>query len=236
MNKLVEIADGVFGVNTEFKLGAGVKLPLRMTVLRDGDGLALVAPIPIDDALAQELSAHGPVRHLLAPNLLHHAYVAAAQERYPEARALAAPGLADKRKDLSFDGELGTGELSEDIRTLHVQGADKLSEVVFLHRPSRTLVVTDLVFNIRDATGMSKFVLAMMSRALGRVEQSRLCRWLTTDRDATARSVEDLLALDFDRVVMAHGEVIERDAKAELTAGLWWMRGESRRPAVAAAS
>ena len=236
MNKLVEIADGVFGVDTEFKLGAGVKLPLRMTVLRDGDGLALVAPVPIDDDLASELAALGPVRTLLAPNLLHHAYIAAAQERYPEAQTLAAPGLTQKREDLSFDGELGSGQLSADIQTIHVQGADKLSEVVFLHRPSRTLVVTDLVFNIRSASGMSKLVLSMMSRALGRVEQSRLCRWLTTDRDAAGRSVEDVLALDFDRVVMAHGEVIERAAKAELTAGLWWWRGESKRPAVAAAS
>ncbi|MEM6992221.1 MAG: hypothetical protein AAF721_17045 [Myxococcota bacterium] len=229
MAQLETIAEGVYGANTEFKLGGGIKLPLRMTVLHLDEGLALIAPIPIDDALAAELEALAPVRFILAPNLLHYAYVNAAAERYPDARVLGVTGLSEKKPNVKFDGVLEAGSLTDEVDTFALRGADKLNEMVFLHHPSSTLVVTDLVFNIHGATGMSKLVLGMMSRALGRVEQSRLCRWLTHDRDAAGQSVAEILALPFDRVVMAHGNVIERQAKAELTAGLWWMRGHKRR-------
>ncbi|MBL4683931.1 MAG: hypothetical protein JKY37_05035 [Nannocystaceae bacterium] len=229
---ITDIASGVYGVSTDVSVAPGVRLPLRMTVLRLDEGLALIAPVPIDDALASELAALGEVRFILAPNLLHHAHIQAAVQRYPDATLLGAPGLAAKKPDLKFDGELGTGSVTPQLKTLLVLGADKLSEVVLVHTPSRTLVVTDLVFNIHGAQGLSKLVLSMMSRALGRVEQSRLCRWLTTDRAAVQKSIEDVLALPFDRVVMAHGDVIEREAKAELTAGLWWMRGQRKRDVV----
>ena len=63
---------------------------------------------------------------------------------------------------------------------------------------------------------------------LGRFEQSRLIRFVTGDRAATARSVETLLSWDFDRVVMAHGRIVEDDAKNRLRAGLWWWRQAPR--------
>ncbi len=226
------VAEGVWQVETQINVGGGLSLPLRMTVLRSGDGLALVSPIAIDDEVAAGLAELGEVHMLLAPNLMHHTHLAAAAERYPKARLLGPAGLVKKRPDLKFDGELETSQLSEDIDAVLVAGAPKLSEVVFLHRSSRTLVVTDLVFNIAEASGMSWFFLAMVSRALGRVEQSRLLRWLTKDRAAAGRSVETILALPFDCVVPAHGDVIRTDAQAQLRAGLWWMRGEARRPSV----
>jgi len=231
MSELVEIAPGVYESMTKVGIGLGVSLPLRMTVLACEGGVAIVSPIEMDDALGNAVDALGPVRYILAPNLLHHMYVAQAAERYPDAKVLGAPGLAAKRGDLRFDGELGDGEVTPEIESHFVRGADKLAEVVFFHRPSKTLVVTDLVFNIHGAKGMSGLVLSMMSRALGRVEQSRLLRWMTKDRAAAGKSVDTLLSLPFERLVMAHGNVVEQGARAELSAGTWWMRGESRRPA-----
>lgn len=231
MSELVEIAPGVHESGTEVSIGLGARLPLRMTVLACEGGVAIVSPIAIDDALAEAIDALGPVRYLLAPNLLHHMHLQSASKRYPEAKVLGAPGLATKRSDLRFDGELGDGEITPELESHLVRGADKLSEVVFFHRPSKTLVVTDLVFNIHGARGMSGLVLSMLSRALGKVEQSRLLRWMTKDRAAAGKSVDTLLDLPFERLVMAHGNVVEHGAKAELSAGTWWMRGEARRPA-----
>lgn len=229
MQRLEEIADGVWGAQTKVSIGLGAHLPLRMTVLRDADDdLMLVSPIAIDDALASELHELGAVRTIVGPNRLHHGHLGPAKARYPQARLLGAPGLADKRKDLDFDGVLDTLPLSETIEARRIEGADKLSEVVLYHRPSRTLVVTDSVFNIPHASGMSWFVLRFLSGALGRFEQSRLLRTMTEDREATASSVEAMLAWPFDRVVMAHGEVVEHNATAGLRAALWWWRGARR--------
>lgn len=223
------ITEGVWGVRTRIRLLPGAYLPLRMTVLRDGDGLLLHSPVAIDDALAAELAALAKVRTLLGPNRMHHLYLAAAKARFPDAKLLGAPGLADKRPDLSFDGTAPNGALSDAIEAHCIAGAEKLSEVALLHRPSRTLVLTDAVFNVHGARGLSAAVLRLVSGLRdGECGQSRLIRVLTSDRDATARSIEALLAWDFERIVMSHGEVIDQDAKARLEAALWWWRKASR--------
>lgn len=231
MTRIETIADGVWGVQTVQPIGLGASLPLRMTVVKDDQGLLLFAPIAIDDALAAELADLGPVHTLIAPNRLHHRHIAAAKGRYRAARMLGAPGLAKKKPQINFDGALAAdNQPSPALRTLLVEGADKLSEVVFLHEPSRTLIVTDLVFNIPDAAGMSWVILKALSRALGPCEQSRLLRTMTNDRGAAGLSIAQLLSWSFDRVVPAHGNVVESDAAETLKAALWWMRGESRRP------
>src|SRR5688500_11961837 len=84
---------------TRSALGFG--LPARMTVLPlSPSRLAIISPIPIDDALAQRIAALGEVAFLIAPNLLHHLYLAAASARYPQAQVLAPPGMRAKRPDL----------------------------------------------------------------------------------------------------------------------------------------
>lgn len=222
------IADGVWGAQTTVNIGMGAHLPLRMTVLRDDSGLLLVSPIAIDSALAAEIAKLGDVHTLVGPNRLHYQHLEAAQRRYPKARLLGAPGLAEKCPTLTFDGVIEAGQLSEAIEVLAIEGADKLSERVLWHRPSRTLVVTDCVFNIPGASGMAWFILKFLSGTLGRFEQSRLIRSMTNDRLATARSVEAILGWPIERVVMAHGEVAEGDVVERLRAGLWWWRGVAR--------
>lgn len=232
MKRLNSIAEGVWDARTTVGIGLGVHLPLRMTVLRDDDGLLLYSPIELDADLLVGLGALGRVHTLIGPNRLHHMWLADAKVRFPDAKLLGAPGLAEKKPAISFDGVLDTGPLSDQVEALRIAGAEKLSEVVLLHRPSRSLVVGDAVFNIHEARGMTRFILKYLAGTLGRCEQSRLVRALTNDRSATARSVETLLALDFARVVPAHGEVLEEpDTKEWLRRGLWWWRGEARRPA-----
>src|SRR5262245_57597066 len=88
-------------------LPLGFRFPARMTVLPLGGGqLALVSPILIDDACAAALARLGQVRYLIAPNLLHHLYLPAAHQRYPEAQVLAPAGLARKRPELRIDATL----------------------------------------------------------------------------------------------------------------------------------
>lgn len=57
----------------------------------------------------------------------------------------------------------------------------------------------------------------------GQLAQSRVWWFATRDRAAAASSVRRMLAADFDRVVMAHGEVLESDARARMTTALAWM-------------
>jgi hypothetical protein len=85
------------------------------------------------------------------------------------------------------------------------------------------LVATDFLFNIRSAGFMTRLVLTVLSGAYGGPKQSRLWRFAIKDRQAAAESVGHVLARDFDRLVVAHGEVLEQDAKAALLAATAWL-------------
>ncbi len=224
---LIEIAENLWCSEHDLFMPGRVHFPIRMTVIRlRGGGLILHSPIPIDDALAAELAALGPVEHLIAPCKLHHLYLPAAIERYPDAKVHGAPGLAEKRGDIRFDATLGEGAApwESELDSLLIGGVPWINEVVFFHRATKTLIVTDLVFNIHEVrTWMSVLVLRFIARAYRTFAQSRLWRFKTEDRQAVATSARAVLAWDFTRVVMAHGRVIDEDAHARTRQALAWM-------------
>lgn len=233
MAVLQPIADDVWTAAHDLKM-FGVHFPGRMTVVRlQGGALWLHSPVPIDDALAAELEALGPVRYLVAPNRYHHLHMGLAIERFPKAEVWAAPGLASKRPDLRIDRTLGETDppWADEIGQHLVQGAPELNESVFLHRASGSLVFADLAFNVHECDGLMSRMVYRMAGAWQRFEQSRLWRRFTRDRDAARDSVETILAWDFERVIPCHGKLVEEDAKAALRTALWWMRGAAKRAA-----
>ena len=117
--------------------------------------------------------------------------------------------LAKKRPDLRIDRVHGAsaepdfGSLVDEVR---IEGF-RLDESVLCFRPAETLIVADLVHNVgRPEQGWSKFY----TRAMGfydRVALSRMIRWTGfTDKAAARRSLDSVLALPFDRMIVGHGK------------------------------
>lgn len=216
---LVAVASGLWSVTHTMRFPGGVRIPTRMSVARlGGDGLWIHSAVPIDDALAAEIAVLGKVLYVVAPNCFHHLHIGPLLARFPDARLFGAPGLAQKRADLPFAGALGEGSSVPWVATIDqivLEGAPRLNEVVFFHRASRSLLVTDLFFNMMEpetwATGM---VLRMMG-TYKRFGPSRAWRFYRKDRNALKASVEKVLAWDFVRVVPAHGAVFEADDARE---------------------
>jgi hypothetical protein len=100
-----------------------------------------------------------------------------------------------------------------------------MGEVVFLHRPSATLIVADLVFNVRQPRGLVAAVALRLMGVHGRLAQSRAWRFATQDRAAAAASCHRILHWSFDRLVCCHGEVVETGARPALERALAWMIG-----------
>jgi hypothetical protein len=219
------VAPEVWSVEHPMHFPGGVHLPSRMTILRLPDGdLMLHSPIPIDDDLAGEIAALGPVAHVVAPSLFHHLFVPQALERYPQALLTAAPGLAEKRAELPVADVL-TDEPPPAwegvIDQLVIRGAPKLNEVAMLHRPSRTLIVSDLVFNVRQPQGWGTSLVLRMMGTHKRLRQSRLWHLYTKDRAQLRGSVEKLLSWEFDRVLPGHGDPHEGNARAAMQEAMW---------------
>jgi hypothetical protein len=92
----------------------GVDIGTRMTSIRLANGrLFLHSPVKLDPVLRNALDALGEVRAIVAPNKLHHLFVAEDVRSYSRASAYAAPSLSKKRPDLPFNCELGDGRQRE---------------------------------------------------------------------------------------------------------------------------
>ncbi len=236
--ELVQLADGLWTASDELRL-PGFRMPVRMTVTRLADGgLWVHSPVRATDALVAAVGALGPVTALVAPNCLHHLRIGAWHARFPAARVWGAPGLQRKRADLAAAGLASLGSPAPDLPAvwratldaIHIDGAPELNETVFLHRPSRTLLVTDLVFNIVNPPGWSAAFFLSLTGTRGRLAQSRLWRWrYARDRAATAASIERVLGWDFDRLVPAHGAVLDTGAKAGVARVTRALRGATSR-------
>ena len=206
---------------------AGLHLGTRMTVVRlSGGGLFLHSPIRLDAALRAELHALGPVMAVVAPNLFHHLHVGPYRDAYPAAKLFGAPGLAEKRKDLHWDATLGSSPdplWLADLEQHQVDGMKHLRETVFFHPATRTLITSDLLFNVGAPEHLPTRIYSRVAGTYDRVAVSRIVRLAVDDRAAARRSIDTVLEWDFDRVILAHGAVLETGGKALFRAAWGWL-------------
>jgi hypothetical protein len=223
---LVRHDTDLWSAEHEFGWQAGVvKIPVRMTVIRLRDRrLILHSPVPISSELRDQLDALGPVGFIVVPEA-HGRFASQASQSYPAAQILAAPNAPSRRKSPTFHASLAdqppaawAGQVES-----HLVLGFRLHEVVLFHRSSRTLVLTDLCFNIQRS---SSKVARLFFRANGMWRHfgpSRIIRRIAvSDRSALQHSLEQLLQWDFDRILPGHGDVIEHGGRAALRAA--WPR------------
>jgi len=201
---------------------AGADFFARATFIRLNDGSVLVhSPSSIDGALVAQVQDIGPVAHIVAPGSYHYFHVASWQNAYPEATTWICPGVERKCPDLEFDWFLSdhapdtwNGELDQAL----VRGNRFIWEVAFFDRPSKTLVLTDLIENIGEQTEGTDWVLKLWWKAVmhmwDRPRPAPEYQMGWKDKAAAKRSLERILEWDFERIVIAHGDNIEADAKA----------------------
>jgi hypothetical protein len=209
----------------------GLEVGARMTVMRlAGPRLLVHSPVAATGELVREVSALGPVAYIVAPNCLHHLFAGEWQRACPEASLYVAPGLERKRPDLEIAGLLGDepeAGWADTIDQVFVRGIPSTNEIVFFHRPSATLVASDLAFNIGSSSPPLTRIAFRIAGAYGRLSPTFFERLLVRDRSALRRSLTRILQWPFERVVVAHGEVSERNGRAELARGYSWILGRS---------
>ncbi len=208
----------------------GLPLGTRMTVVRLPDGgLFLHSPVAPTAALREAVAALGPVRHVIAPNLYHHLFAGDWLSFHPAARLHAAPGLGDKRTDLSISAEL-CDDPHEDwapvLDQVAIRGMPGLNETAFFHRPSGSLIATDLAFNIGPSDPWPTRVAFWVLGAHGKLAPTFLERLQAKDRPALRASVDHVIAWDFDRAIVAHGAIVESGGREQLARGYAWLAAQ----------
>ncbi|SFS65939.1 protein of unknown function [Sulfitobacter marinus] len=209
---------------------AGFKFPTRMAVVQmPGDaGVWVWSPVALTQDIRDAVDALGPVRHLVAPNSLHYSFLAEWAAAYPDARVYAAPGLTEE-----VAGTVIHSTISDEpepawagaVDHVVVRGNKITTEVVFFHRESATVLVTDFVQQIPQGWYRGwRAVVARLDLMTAPVPSvPRKFRMATTDKAAARDGVGRILEWPSERLVMAHGAPISSGGKETLQRAFGWL-------------
>ncbi|MBE9241116.1 DUF4336 domain-containing protein [Synechocystis salina] len=224
--KLKSIAPNVWIADGGWIRFYGMPFPTRMTVVRLANGDIWVhSPIANQEGLADAVAALGSVRHLIAPNWIHYAWIPAWQSRFQEALTWVSPGAveraASKSIKLTFDHELGNESPSQWSGEFEQRLADSdyHREVIFFHRKSKTLVLTDLIENF-ESDKMPCWIRPLLrlggvcdpNGGMPRDIAASFRRYPKHLRDL----VDTMIAWNPERVILAHGRCYLTDGTAEI--------------------
>ena len=226
--RLSAVTDGIWSVEGTVRF-MGHLLPARSTIVRlSSGGLLVYSPVSPSAGLRDEIERLGPVSALVAPNRYHHLHFGQWADAYPEVRTYGAPGLRKKRSELRIDEDLADAPAESwkaDLDQLWSRGLPVLNEIVMLHRASRTLIVCDLVFHIHEVEGPIGSVVLRLNDMWRRFGPSRTLRLLLrANRRATREGLEAIDAWDFDRVIPAHGDILESGGKDAMRKAFRFLR------------
>ena len=203
----------------------GLEIGTRTTVVRLGDGsLWLHSPGPDTGAAYRALIREGEVRHLVAPNAFHYLYLEQASRLFPQALLWGPGAVARKRPRLTLQRLSDEPPPAWDT-DLDLQALKGLvsQEYAFYHRPSRSLILTDLLFHLFPEGALSRLLLGL-GGVSGQLTGSGLVSriWLR-DRRALHQSLKAVAAWDFQRILMSHGRIVEVDARQRFNQALDWI-------------
>jgi hypothetical protein len=227
MNPPRRLDESLWTIDAPLRIGPA-QLGTRTTIvgLTEG-GVLLHSPGPLEPAEVAQIEKLGRVRALVAPNAMHHMFLRAATEAFPEARVFAAPGIETKVTGVRIGEVLGDEPpplWSADLDQVLVEGAPRLNEVAFLHRASRTLILTDLAFNVRHSDSLLTRLFMRVNGGYGRFGTTRVLRSTFRDRPAIRRAIDRILEWDFERVIVSHGEVLEKGGRNALRDAYAWLQ------------
>ncbi|KAL3924442.1 MAG: hypothetical protein SGILL_001039 [Bacillariaceae sp.] len=148
----------------------------RMVViqLEKSNDLWVHSPVGLDASTKQALSKLGNVKYVVSPNYEHLKFAEQWYKEYPGAYMWGCPGLSERLPNIKFEGEIPSGLLRptqndqkencwdfNEIVPLHLDmevnpftGKAFFNEVIFYHRPSKTLMTTDLFWNYPQSDGV----------------------------------------------------------------------------------
>ncbi|MDX2201996.1 MAG: hypothetical protein NW223_04555 [Hyphomicrobiaceae bacterium] len=219
---LERVDDGLWCLASHF-VTWGCRGSLRMSVLQTSEGLLLYSPVALGPSERDTLAAIGPVATIVAPNLFHHFHLRAAAAAYPAARVLVPAGLEAKigpipgAVAITVQTRFGPAEV---IDSFTVSG-HWLRETLLFHRPTRTLVTADMLYNYQAEHYPAERLFFRAVGCCGTPNVPFYHRLAITDRASVGAMIETVRAWAPKRIVMAHGRIVESADAPQMFAAAW---------------
>jgi hypothetical protein len=201
----------------------GSNLGACMNIVETANGLLVHSPVGLTKAVGDSIKSIGTPRFIIAPNLFHHLHVNDYLANFSNCKLYTAPGLIKRRPDLK-DAEVIEDNKeylwSDEIDHFVFRGGRMFIEVIFYHKKSKTLILTDFAFNIHDTGSWFSNLLLKASGSLGQFGQTFLEKLLIRDRQALKDAYEKIMQWDFQRISVTHGLQVETNAKEVFKKGI----------------
>lgn len=234
LDVLKPVAENVWIVDSGPQDVGGLPLPVRMTVIRFGNGdVWLHSPTRFNAELRREIETLGPIRYLVAPNVAHWTHLKDWQRSCPAATTSAAPKLRRRAQvqasGLRLDHDLTDAPPEEwggEIEQVVVPGGAGFREVAFFHRPTRTLILTDLVQNLEPEKlplGTRLFAKLTGAQAPDGKAPTYLRLVIRLRRTEAKKAISRIVAWNPERVIFSHGRWFDRDGATALRRAFAWI-------------
>ncbi len=208
------IADDVMLISFPWRT-LGIDFRRNVTLLRLADGRVVVhstAPFIEEDIAA--IRRFGEPSWLVEATLMHDTFAKEGRKALPDIPYLTPDGFTEATEVPTESLLPPPRDWDGEIDVLRIDGV-RMNEHALFHRRSRTVVVADLFFSFPEETsGWPRFFVRHVMRLPRLFGISFFYRRLVIqDKPAFERSMHTLLDLDFERLLVAHSEPIDKDAK-----------------------
>jgi hypothetical protein len=232
MENLQAFAEDIWLADGPIVRDMGTLFTTRMAIVKLTDeSIWISSPVPVPFATLRAISELGEVRHLIAATPRHVWRLSTWHTLFPDAKLWTSrPTLFTLKKGhLPISGYLSDTPVdawSADFDQLEFKGNSLLSEVLFFHRRTHTVFLDDLIMRnpVMKGKPLTNLIFKLEGAQYpdGGVPLDMKMAFL--DRNAARQSLERLLAWDFDRVIIAHGECIQSGAKEYVKKAFRWLQ------------
>jgi len=216
---VTRVDDGILTVTGEIQLPL-VHLQRRMTVVALGDGTSVIySAVALDEPGMRDLETLGAPRWLIVPGDAHRLDAKIFKARYPAVTVIAPEG-ARARVEKALPVDATQAEFNDpNVLFKSVPGTGGHEAALLVRRASGvTLIVNDLIGNLRRKGGFEGWLLHMMGFGGEKPQIPAVERFLVVKNKNLLR--RQLMAWanggQMKRILMSHGAPIEGDVAGAL--------------------
>jgi hypothetical protein len=196
--------------------------PRRMTVVRLADGrLVVYSAIALDELEMAALEAYGRPAFLIVPSDKHRLDAKSWKDRYPALQGVAPEGARTKVEAVVAVDTVALDFDDPDVQFMAIPGTRGHEAALLVRTPSgTTLVLNDIVGNIRDAAGFGGWLLHLAGFAGKEAQIPQVVKIAVID-DTKALRTQLLQWSEIDalvRILVSHGSPIDENPRHVLRA------------------
>ncbi|KAG8525851.1 uncharacterized protein KY384_000611 [Bacidia gigantensis] len=215
---------------------------IKLSVKLQSGALAVFSPTALTPEVRSTVESLGnKVSYIAALDFEHHIYLGDWAKAYPNAKLMGVEGLPEKReKNPETKGNIfkyvWTNQNKDHLKVdedfdkefdYEYVGSHANKELVFLHKPDRTLIEADMMFNLpayeqhsKDKENAESGILTKLFTGFQNTKGTALWQkrflWYvasSANRPDFNTSVHKINGWNFDRIIPCHGDVIETGGK-----------------------